>query len=86
MFLIKRSWPRFNEPYLYRNHIYVIAIIKFSNRSIQNLFNVDKGTCIDSPKLRYSKGGGLFLFVRDHISSRLLTEYKTPTNIECIFY
>ena len=33
---------------------------------------------------RSSKGGGLLLFVRDDISCRLLTEYKTPTNIECI--
>ena len=34
---------------------------------------------------RCSKGGGLLLFVRDDISLRLLTEYKTPTNVECIF-
>ena len=34
---------------------------------------------------RCSKGGSLFLFVRDDISPRLLTEYKTPTNVECIF-
>ena len=34
---------------------------------------------------RCSKGGGLLLFVRDDISCRLLTEYKTPTNIECIY-
>ena len=38
MFLIKRSWPRFSEPQLCHNHIYVIAIAKVSNRSIQNLF------------------------------------------------
>ena len=30
---------------------------------------------------RCSKGGRLLLFVRDDISCRLLTEYKTPTNI-----
>ena len=34
---------------------------------------------------RCSKGGSLLLFVRDDISSRILTEYKTPTNVECIF-
>ena len=34
---------------------------------------------------RCAKGGGLLLIVRDDISSRLLTEYKTPTNVECIF-
>ena len=51
MFLIKGSRSCFNEPYLCRNHIYIVAIVKFSNRSIQNLFNVDKGTCMDSRKL-----------------------------------
>ena len=36
---------------------------------------------------RCSNGGGLVLFVRDDISSRQLTEHKTPTptNAECIF-
>ena len=33
------------------SHIYVITIVKFSNRSIQNLFNCDKWTCMDSCKL-----------------------------------
>ena len=32
-----------------------------------------------------SKGGGLLLFVRGDILSRILTEYKTLTNVECIF-
>ena len=31
--------------------IYVIAIVKFSNRPIQNLCRVDKGTCMGSRKL-----------------------------------
>ena len=39
--------------------IYIIVIGKFSNRSIQNLFNVDKGTCMDSCKL-CSKSGIVF--------------------------
>ena len=43
---MKRNWPRFNEPYRCHTHIHVIAIVKFSSRSIQNLFNIDKGTCI----------------------------------------
>ena len=34
-----------------RCHIYVTTIVKFSNGSIQNLFNVDKWTCMDSHKL-----------------------------------
>ena len=51
MLLIKKSWPRFSKPQLYRNHIYAIAIVKFSNRSTQNLFNIDQGTCMDSRKL-----------------------------------
>ena len=33
---------------------------------------------------RCLKGGGLLLFVRDDISSRLLTKYKTPANVEFI--
>ena len=32
----------------------------------------------------FSKGGGLLLFVRDDISSSLLTEHKSPTNLGCI--
>ena len=48
MFLIDRSWPRFN-------HIYVITIGNYSNRSIQNLFSAGKGTCMDSRKLNCSK-------------------------------
>ena len=32
-----------------------------------------------------SKGVGLLLFVRFDVSSNLHSEYKTPTNIECIF-
>ena len=34
---------------------------------------------------RCSKVCGLLLFLRDDKSSRLLTEHKTPTNVECIF-
>ena len=34
---MKGSWPRLSEPQSY----YVITIVKFSNRSIQNLFNFD---------------------------------------------
>ena len=30
---------------------------------------------------RCSEGGSLLLFIRDYISSRLLTEYETPTNV-----
>ena len=47
MFFIKTSWPCFSEPQLCRNQIYTIAIVKFSNRSIQNLFSVDKGICME---------------------------------------
>ena len=37
------------EPLFCRNHIYIIAIVKFSNSPI----NVDKGTCMDSHKLLF---------------------------------
>ena len=51
MFLIKIRWPQFGEPQLCRSHIYIIAIVKFCNRSVQSLFIVNKGTCMNSCKL-----------------------------------
>ena len=47
---MKKSLPHLNELWLYRNHIYIIIIVKFSNRSIQNLFNVNEETGKDSRK------------------------------------
>ena len=38
---MERTCSRFNDLKLRRNHVYVIAIVKFSKRSIQNLFHVD---------------------------------------------
>ena len=32
---LKRNWPRFSLPKICRSSIYVIAIVKFSNRPIQ---------------------------------------------------
>ena len=43
MFLLKRSWSRFSEMLLCHNYIYVITIVKFSNKPLQTLFNVDEG-------------------------------------------
>ena len=34
---------------------------------------------------RCSNGSGLLLYVREDIPSRLLTEYKPPENVECLF-
>ena len=34
---------------------------------------------------RYANGGGILLYVRDDISSCLLTEYKLQNNTECLF-
>ena len=34
---------------------------------------------------RCSNGGGLMLYIREDIPSRLLTEYKPPENVECLF-
>ena len=34
---------------------------------------------------RCSNGGGLMLYIREDITARLLTEYKQPENIECLF-
>ena len=36
---------------LVKRNIYFIVVVKFSNRSIQNFFNVDKGICMDFRKL-----------------------------------
>ena len=36
LFLIKRIWPRFNEPWLCRSHIYIITIVKL----VKRLFNI----------------------------------------------
>ena len=34
---------------------------------------------------RCSSDGGLLLYIREDIPSRLLTEYKPPENVECLF-
>ena len=36
LFLIKRIWPSFNEPWLCRSHIYIITIVKL----VKRLFNI----------------------------------------------
>ena len=48
---MERTCSRFNDLKFRRNHVYVIAIVKFSKRSIQNLFHVDNRFCMDSRKL-----------------------------------
>ena len=32
-----------------------------------------------------SNGGGLLLYIKDGISSRLLTDHRLPDNVECLF-
>ena len=44
---LKRNQPRFSLPKFYRCSIYVIAIVKFSNRPVQNLFNFPQRTSKD---------------------------------------
>ena len=34
---------------------------------------------------RCSNGGGILLYVKDYISSRLLTNHRLPNNVECLF-
>ena len=34
---------------------------------------------------RHSNGGDLLLYIREDIPSCLLTEYKPPENVECLF-
>ena len=42
----KRNRPRFSLPQPYRTSIYTIAIVKISNRAIQNLFNCPQWACM----------------------------------------
>ena len=48
---LKRNWPRFSLPKFCRISIYVITIVKFSNRSIQNPFNFPQRTSMDFCKV-----------------------------------
>ena len=34
---------------------------------------------------RCSNGGGILLYVKHYISSRLLTDHRLPDNVECLF-
>ena len=34
---------------------------------------------------RYSNGSGFLLYIKDDISSRLLTDHRLPDNVECLF-
>ena len=91
MFLTKRKWPRFSEPQLCRNHIYTIAIVKFSNSSIQDLFNFDKGTCMDSLKLKKNGikiypldiGVGFLLLKEDDIIRKIEEQLGKAKIIDC---
>ena len=47
MYHLQRDWPRFSLPRFSRSSIYVINIIKFSNRPIQNQFNFVQETYMD---------------------------------------
>ena len=49
--LAKKNWPRFSLPKFTRSSIYVITIVKFSNRSIQNLLNFPQRTSMDFYKV-----------------------------------
>ena len=50
--------------------------------TVQFLMN---GLCKPYRLDRCSNGGGLLLNIRKDIPSRLLTEYKPPENVECLF-
>ena len=44
---LKINWPRFSLPKFCRSSIYVITIVIFSNRYIENLFNFPQRTSMD---------------------------------------
>lgn len=45
-------WPRFSLPQLCCNNIYVVTILKITNKSRQNLFNCSQRTSMDYCKVR----------------------------------
>ena len=49
---LKRNWLRCSLPKFCRSSIYVITIVKFSNRPIQNLFNFPQETSVDFCKVQ----------------------------------
>ena len=51
---LKRHWPRFSLLKFCRSSIYLITIVKLSNRSIQNLFNFPQRTSTDFCKVMYA--------------------------------
>ena len=48
---LQKNWPYCSLPKFCRSSIYVITIVKFSNRSIQNLFNLLQQTSMDFCKV-----------------------------------
>ena len=65
----------------------VIAIVKFSNRSIHNHFNVDKGTCVDSKIYQYFRP---YIHKISHqrfpiIITVYFFRYAHPKYMKCLF-
>ena len=48
---MQRNWQRFGLRKFYRISIYVITVVKFSNRPIQNLLNLFQRTSMDFGKV-----------------------------------
>ena len=57
----------------------------FRKRNLMIQFQRCSGFCKPSRLDPCSNGGFLLLYIREDIPSRLLTEYKPPENLECLF-
>ena len=79
LFLINHNINQINH-----NHIYVNAIVKFSNRPIQNLFNINLRTCMDSCKLYYFIGLARYYYAVDVVAKRAANRSCPTSRIEVV--
>ena len=66
-----------------------LDLLLVSETKLDDLFTMAQflmiGFCTPYMLDRCSNGGGLLLYIREEIPSRLLNDYKPPENIECLF-
>ena len=71
-----RNKPKFQPITCFRNETYdSFPTAQFLMSSFCKRYRLD----------RCSNGWGLLLYIREDVLSRLLTEYKPPENVECLF-
>ena len=82
---IKRNWLRFSLLRLYRTNIYVINIVKISNRFILNLFSCLQQTSMDSCKVHAQTFVGLY-FSENAFIDRILKHITYSSGELLIFF